>query len=181
MTEYQRFDFPPEDALSNFSGAVVALNALLGLERHLAAADTWLATALVEAGEAGASLPGLDTPAQRDAEARRAALRDRTASLRADLADLAVDAESLLPEQHRTKNEVVYVETQPPPVAPILEVEHVRAWTEWNFQWTDHHLTEALQTLRPLQRRLEGSARNAQTHRLAAAIEAFSGIVRPSY
>ncbi|MGI8659447.1 MAG: hypothetical protein ACR2LH_00175 [Thermoleophilaceae bacterium] len=180
MTEYQRFDFPPEHALSNFSGAVVALNALLGLERHLAAADTWLATALAEAEDAGDSFSGLDTPAQQDAEARRAALRDRTARLRADLADLAVDAELLVPEQNRTKDEVVYVKTQPPPVAPILEAEHLRAWTEWNFQWTDHHLTKALQALRPLQRRLEASARNAETQSLAAAMAAFSGVVRPS-
>jgi hypothetical protein len=166
-----RFAIPADQAAATLAECSGALTALFALDAHMERHLTWLTEAAAAFGKG----PDLDDEDTRDARAVANAQTDRMRALRTELAELAADAEALLPAGETAKAEIVHEHD----VAPLPDTlgPNELVLVERSFSaGMARHVRSATTSMRPLRTRLQGFD-DAQSRLLAERIDAFLAAV----
>lgn len=171
---YNRYEIPPERALSIGAGASGALSSLLALEKHESEAAIYLKNLRAEIDVANNR--DRMTDADQEAETRKTALLDQVQALRRDVADLAADAAALLPPPEGP-SAIVIPRDLPPPRLDLPAPLALAQFQRWYVQGTATHMRGAAQSADQLVRHL-GDSDDPNTMNLCVALRDFVGVVR---
>jgi len=166
-----RFAIPAEQAGATLKEAGDALTALFALDVHMEHHLAWLAAA----AEAFGKGPDLDDERTRDARAVANAQTDRMRALRSELAELAADADAMLPEGEARTADIVREHEMPvlPDTLGPAELMLVERSFSAGMARCVHNASMAL---RPLRRRLLIFG-DDESRMLAERVDAFLAAV----
>ncbi|HWC26582.1 MAG TPA: hypothetical protein VG474_08370 [Solirubrobacteraceae bacterium] len=169
-----RFHVPPDQALLTLADASGGLSALFAFDRIMAHHTTWLK----EAAEALGHGPDSEDDEMKDARALANAQTETIRALRTEVAELAADAESQLPEG--VTYELPIVTETPLPYLPDTLGPRELLHVEKSFKrGVAAQLLAATESLGPLAERLAGID-DEECRALAERIAAFVVSVRGS-
>ncbi len=168
-----RFDVPPDHALMTLADASGGLSALFDFDAHTEHHVAWLTEAAVAFG---ASI-STDDDEIKDARAVANSQTETVRALRTEIAELAADAESQLPEG--VTYDVPIVSAQPLATLPDMLGPRELLHVEKSFKrGMATHLMSATESLGPLAERLatfEDEACRQLAERIAAFVVAVRG------
>lgn len=148
--DQHRFGVPSEAATATLADASAALSALFALDAHLKHHTEWLRRASVARGDT----PQRQDDVAKDARAKQSVALEQTRALRADLAELAADAEAALPQGAARRDQIVREADLPDlPKAPI-DRGKLLAFERSFATALAACMREATQALRPLRDRM---------------------------
>ena len=166
-----RFDIPPEHALLTLADASGGLSALFAFDAHTQHHVAWL----TEAAESFGHIAEGDDEIK-DARAIANSQTETVRALRTEIAELAADAESQLPEG--VTYDVPIVTTEPLPFLPDTLGPRELLHVEKSFKrGMASHLLSATESLGPLAERL-ATFDDEECRQLAERIAAFVVAIR---
>jgi hypothetical protein len=166
-----RFAIPADQAAVTLGECSGALTALFALDAHMQHHLTWLTEAAAAFGKG----PDLDDDDTRDARAVANAQTDRMRALRTELAELAADAEALLPAGQTAAAEIVH-DHHAPPLPDTLGPNELLLVERSFSAGMARYVHDASTSLRPLRTRLLGFE-DEQSRLLAERVDAFLAAV----